>query len=236
MVYYYENNPKLVGTKIFDAIPQVGKCKINCNQCFFNHPGFYVDVSKNPHMPPIESVGDDGIVRVNTGNDSNVDREYVMERTKQYKNKFYNTSLPIFGFNSPFVFTANRKEEELPTMPTKVLPELMFVRLRVSPTNLDKIDIGVEAWTKLGVPVVLTFMRYYDEKPNISFFPWEYEWKIHILNGAWCATPNFIGDVMTRYNNNRLVSMCGSKNSSYCKDCLNCETYYRQAVKRMRKE
>jgi len=232
-MYYYENNPKLVGTKLFDCIPQTGKCPINCNQCFFNHAGFFVDVSVNPHMPPIESVGEDGIVRVNTGNDSNINREYVIQRTKQYKNKFYNTSIPSFGFDAPFVFTANRKEEELPTIVTKAQPGLMFVRLRVSPTNLDKIDMGVEAWTKLGVPVVLTFMRYYDENLQL---PAGYEWKKHILNSAWCATPDFIDDVMARYSNNRLVSMCGSKNSSYCKDCLNCETYYHQAVKRMRKE
>ena len=42
--------------------------------------------------------------------------------------------------------------------------------------------------------------------------------------------------VMSRYGDNRLVSMCSSIESSYCRACRNCETHYLQAMKRLRGE
>ncbi len=38
------------------------------------------------------------------------------------------------------------------------------------------------------------------------------------------------------YAQNRLVSMCSSINSAYCRDCRNCETHYLQTMKRLRGE
>jgi hypothetical protein len=42
--------------------------------------------------------------------------------------------------------------------------------------------------------------------------------------------------VMSRYAQNRLVSMCSSIDSAYCRDCRNCETHYLQTMKRLRSE
>ena len=44
---------------------------------------------------------------------------------------------------------------------------LMFVRLRTSATNLLLVDKAVAAWTAAKVPVVITFMAYYDHEPIV---------------------------------------------------------------------
>ena len=43
----------------------------------------------------------------------------------------------------------------------------MFVRLRTSATNLRLVDQAVAAWTAAQVPVVITFMAYYDHEPQV---------------------------------------------------------------------
>lgn len=220
-----KRNPKQDGTNIFNCIPQSGKCLIGCNQCFFNRENaFYTET---PAFPTLEEVGN-GIVKINDGNDSNLDREYVIQSTEKYAKRFFNTSIPNFDFPAPVVFTANRREELWATSPPfPVPPNLMFVRLRVSSTNLNRIDRAVKEWTGANVPVVLTFMAYYDNPPaNVEL----YEWKIRHVNEYWCPKPSFIQSVRNHYINNRLVSIC----ESYCKTCLNCETYYIQTAKRMK--
>jgi len=241
-----KRNPKLEGTNIVDCIPQAGKCPHNCTECFFNRKGaFYTEV---PSIPTPEEVGD-GIVRMNTGNDSNNQRDLVIETAKQYKRFFFNTSVPNYDFPGPFVLTANPKEEELAVMPIwhnqhwySPANNLMFVRLRVSATNLLHVDRAVTAWTEAQVPVVLTYMAYYTERPAVPLDVAAavsgpcYEWKVRHINSYWCPTKNFMRWVMDRYRNNRLVSMCSSLNSAYCRDCLNCQTYYIQTVKRLKGE
>lgn len=220
-----KRNPKQDGTNIFNCIPQSGKCPMGCNQCFFNRPGaFYTET---PSFPTLEEVGN-GIVKINDGHDSNLDREHVIKSTEKYPRRFFNTSIPNFNFPSPVVFTANPKEELWAASPSFPIPSnLMFVRLRVSSTNLYKIDRAVKEWTEAGTPVVLTFMAYYDNPPaNLEL----YEWKVRHTNEYWCPRPAFINSVRLRYANNRLVSNC----ESYCKTCLNCETYYVQTIKRMK--
>lgn len=240
-----KRNPKLKNTRLFDCIPQSGLCPLNCNQCFFNRPNaFFVDINQ-PHMPSPEEVGDN-IVRVNSGNDSNNQRDFVIAATKHYKHRFFNTSLPKFDFPAPVVFTANPREEERPYIPENVgAPiNLMFVRLRVSSTNINLVSDAAYAWTDADVQVVLTFMRYYDKKPDMQQAVIQYGldperiyiWKQHIINAYWCPTHEFIKETMSLFKNNRLVSLCGSLESSFCKDCLNCETYYWQALKRMHNE
>ena len=228
-------NPKQIDSNVFDCIPQVGPCSIGCNQCFYNRPdAFYVPIDK-PHVPSVEEVGN-GIVRMNCGNDSNHQRELVIETAQRYKHYFFNTSIPRFDFPGPVVLTANPSEEEShlyihPTAPNN----LMFVRLRVSATNLPLIDKAVEGWTALQVPVVLTFMAYYDKCPQVDEevvgLPEEecYEWKVRYVNSYHCPTPTFIRQVTQRYVGNRLVTTCGG----YCRDCHNCETYYWQTLKRL---
>ncbi len=227
----YKPNPKLVDTLIVDCIPQEGNCPVGCNQCFYNRPGaFYCNT---PNVPTQEDVGNK-LVRMNCGHDSNIKRELVIKTAEQFKFFFFNTSIPNFDFPGPVVFTANAKEEE-PAKLLSVIPEnLMFVRLRVSSTNLQLVDTAVHYYTGLCVPVVLTFMAYYDNCPNPNF----YEWKVRHVNSYWCPTVDFMKMVKERYyfTKCRIVSVCGSYEDGYCRSCRNCETYYVQTVKRMRGE
>jgi hypothetical protein len=236
-----KRNPKQEGMNLFDCIPQKGPCPYQCNQCFFNRPGaYYVPLDQMPLIPTPEEVGD-GIVRVNCGNDSNNQRELVIDAARQYKRCFFNTSVPCFDFPGPVVFTANAREEEPAVFMRPIPDNLMFVRLRTSGTNLLFVDGAVDFYTRQQVPVVITFMAYYDRKPEVSpsvglSLEECYTWKIRHINSYWCPTPAFMQRVMARYLDNRLVSMCSSLNSSYCRDCRNCETYYFQTMKRMRGE
>ena len=121
-----KRNPKQEGTPFFDCIPQIGPCPIGCNQCFYNRPGAYYVPIDQPHIPTPEEVGD-GIVRMNCGNDSNNQRDRVVETAKQYQRYFFNTSIPRFDFPGPVVLTANPKEEQegsyaMPTIGTRRPP------------------------------------------------------------------------------------------------------------------
>lgn len=226
-----KRNPKQEGSSVFDCTPQRGPCPLKCNQCFYNRPGaFYVDIHE-PHMPAAEEVGN-GIMRVNSGHDSNIDRELVIAATDKYKYRFFNTSLPQFDFPGPVVYTANRHEEQgVRLLPYPAPDNLMFVRLRVSSTNLAHIRRAVDWYAgKLCVPVVLTFMAYYDGAP-----PTEdgYEWKVRHVNSYWCARKTFILSVLRqeKARAGRMVTMCGTPNSNWCRDCRNCETYYWLTIK-----
>lgn len=245
-----KRNPKQEGTDFWDCIPQTGTCPFDCNQCFFNRPGaYYVPLDQMPLVPSPEEVGD-GLVRMNCGNDSNNQRELVIETARQYKRFFFNTSVPRFDFPGPVVLTANPHEEDgakyhYPQYHREswwAPSNLMFVRLRVSGTNLHLIDKAVLAWTAAQVPVVLTFMAYYTEKPKVdetaTVLPVDecYQWKVRHINSYWCATPRFMRAVMGRYAGNRLVSMCSSLDSAYCRNCRNCETHYLQTMKQLRGE
>ena len=234
-------NPKQVETVLFDCVPQKGKCPIGCSQCFFNRPGaFYTET---PSIPTREEVGD-GIVRMNCGADSNIQRDLVIATALKYDKFFFNTSIPRFDFPGPVVLTANPREEERPWQPIyedQIPRNLMFVRLRVSSTNLALIDEAVAWYTTGLIPVVLTFMSYYDAEPQV---PVEvaaevgkcYEWRVRHINSYYCPTKDFLRYVMRRYADNRLASMCGSVDVGYCKACRNCETYYLQTAKRLKGE
>lgn len=256
-------NPKQEGSNLWDCIPQVGPCPNNCFQCFYNRPGaFYVPID-SPSIPDPEEVGD-GILRMNCGHDSNLQRDLVIETAKKYKHFFFNTSIPNFDFPGPVVLTANPKEEDSCVYPHDIdkaweegkfqLDNLMFVRLRVSPTNLDLIERGVKCWTEKDIPVVLTFMAYYDQEPpgtklinhpddpmafvlknDQEFKKVVYRWQKRHINSYWCPTREFKQYVLQRMKKigGRLVTMCGTLDSNYCKDCMNCEIYYTQTIKHL---
>ncbi len=225
-----KRNPKQEGSGVWDCKPQVGLCPIGCDECFYNRPGaFYVDIDE-PHMPTLEEVGD-GIMRVNSGHDSNIDREATIAATDQYSERFFNTSVMQLDFPSPVVLTANPREESAFLRPPEIIPPgLMFVRLRVSASNQQLIDRAAEIWTAQGVPVVLTFMAYYSREPlvppGISVAVGEacYQWKRRHVNSYWCATTAFVLWTLGRYRGNRMVTMCGTPTSPWCRDCHNCET------------
>jgi hypothetical protein len=183
-------------------------------------------------MPSPEEVGD-GIMRVNSGHDSNIEREKVIQETSIYPRRFFNTSIPKFDFPGPVVLTANpREERDYYKPPEKDIPNLMYVRLRVSSSNLDLIKAAVLDWTWCGVPVVLTFMAYYDCDPPDRT---KYIWQTRHINDYWCATDEFRDETvlqMKEYGYRR-VFMCGSIVSNKCKDCHLCEALYWQTIKQM---
>jgi hypothetical protein len=230
------SNPKLVGSTIIDSIPQTGPCPLDCQECYYNGGRFYRELI--PLIPAQqEAVGK--IVRVNSGHDSNIQRELVIAATKDYPDKFYNTSIPVLGFGAPVVLTINGRNTDTEYIsPSQVkgdLKELMFVRFRLNTWNLDLCDAAVKEWTGKGVVFVITDMRYYDasavKKPD------DYLWKQHILNSYFCLKPEELDKVFRRYSDNGLVEWCGNKEtkSTYCKDCGVCQETYADTKLRMAK-
>jgi hypothetical protein len=220
-------NPKLKGSGIFDCKPQKGPCPMGCAECFYNRKdAFYFPIEED-QFPDFFEIGDKGIVRVNSGHDSNLNREYVIESTKKYPRKFYNTSIPRFDFPDPVVFTANRYEEDPSYSPKELdwdsLQNIMAIRLRVSSTNLDLIDSTVKEWTSFKIPVILTFMSYYTHCPDETL----YEWKVRHINSYWCPKKSFMVEVLKREKEigGDFVYACGIE-TGYCKDCHNCSNLY----------
>ncbi len=80
---------------------------------------------------------------------------------------------------------------------------------------------GMAVWTAAQVPVVITFMAYYDHEPKVpadvlgAVGELCYEWRVRHINSYWCPTKEFMHWVMSRYASNRLVSMC-SRSSIFC--------------------
>ncbi len=223
-------NPKQEKSNVYDCKPQTGKCPIGCNQCFYNREGaFYVDIDK-PHMPTLEEVGH-SIMRVNSGHDSNIQKEMVISETEKYGKRFFNTSLPKFDFPAPVVWTANSKEEE--EVPYVSIPDnVMFIRLRVSSTNWEKIEKAIKFYSNI-VPVVLTFMAYYDKEPEHAS---NYEWKQRHINSYWCPTRDFMRETLKKAKDigGRMVALCSDLDAYQCVACKNCESYYYQTVKHMK--
>ena len=233
-----KRNPKQDGSILFDCIPQKGPCPNQCAQCYYNRPGaFYLPIERR-HFPTLEEVGD-GIVRVNSGHDSNINKEHVISSTKKYPKRFFNTSIPKFNFPDPVVYTVNPREENQVLLPKDfihveyAIKRLMFVRIRVSSTNLGYVAQAAEEWGKVSVPVVLTFMRYYDnfERQHFEF----YEKRKNIKNEYWCPTPIFIRATLAFVRQfNSETKICGTPESSYCRDCMNCANFYYEAKERMK--
>jgi len=214
-------NPKMMDTNLIDCIPQTGECPIQCEECFYNGGRFYRTLDE-PLIPTLEDVRNK-IVRVNSGHDSNIQRELVIKTTMKYPHKFYNTSLPNFDFPAPVVFTCNGKHLRLVD---KHLDKLMFVRVRTSIFNLEEVDKTVEHYlVKHKIPTVLTFMRYYDGMKIPEKFKESFIFKKHILNAYYCHTIQAHLNILERYKGTG-VRMCGTPISSFCVDCRNCELLY----------
>jgi len=213
-------NPKMKGTNIIDCIPQVGECPLRCDECYYNSGRFYRTLDE-PLIPTLEEAKGK-IVRINSGHDSNIQRDLVIRATKCYEHKFYNTSLSNFDFPAPVVFTCNGRELHLVK---RGLDNLMFVRVRTSVFNMDEVLNATMYYLNHNVPVVLTFMRYYD----ISKIPISYRkgfvFKKHILNSYYCHTEEMQLRVLERFKGLG-VCMCGTPVSSLCVDCRNCEFLY----------
>jgi hypothetical protein len=250
----YIENPKTKGSGILCAIPQTGTCPVNCADCFFQTGRAYLEpLEKNlPNLPSLEdSLG--RVVRMNDGNDSNNQREIVESAAARYHDVFFNTSMPkdLGGYPGPVVLTVNpgNMTDVRAHLLEEIPDNLMFVRVRVNTWNRDLVDRVVAYYTGkvrhgefLGarpkdsktVPVVLTFMAYYEETlPEIE--QWKYVYRQRTLNSYWVLRDEIYQSIIGEYAGNPLVSMCGKDNRTYgCKSCGVCLREYFSTKERCR--
>jgi hypothetical protein len=238
MAYIF--NPKTAGSGIITAIPQKGTCPNNCEDCFFQSGRSYLEpLGENlPNMPSYDQAAG-RVVRMNDGNDSNVDRDLVIEASKSYPDVFFNTAIPrdIGKFPRPVVLTINPGKitdtcwngiEGRGLEIEDSIDNLMFVRIRTNTWNLKRVvDPAVDFYTSIDVPVVLTFMAYYGEnsiKPgqsDLTYFDRHREKNVPLmnsecyvqrkrtLNSYWAITTEAWRDIMSRYEDKNLVYSCG---------------------------
>jgi len=237
----YRENPKTKGSEIICCIPQSGKCPIGCRGCFFNSAGSYLDpVSENlPNMPTLREVGR-RIVRVNDGHDSNYQYRKVIDETKQYPRKFYNTSIPHLYFPAPVVLTINpggdtdRKWEKIEDPPKN----LMAVRFRANLWNVPMLREAIDHYGSRKVPILITVMTYGDVSDINESFESFYDYKKHVLNSYYCLSRVGLdllwGCVVPDPPLSDYVDLCGNAElwgEKYsCADCRNCEKLYWKAI------
>lgn len=226
-----EKNPKLEGSNIIDCIPQTGPCPNDCSECYYNDDRFYR--TKDEPLLPSEWDAEDKIVRVNSGHDSNVDRGKVIEATKQYKDKFYNTSIPQFNFPGPVMFTCNGRE----------LNHWFYAVTRSDDDNIMAVRHRTTIWNSIyslrdtiihynhqhpAIPVVITPMRFKEQESIHPQYRQYYEFKEHVLNSWWIPNKKAWEFWQYNYHPHGLILYCGSYESGLCKDCGNCEQLYLQ--------
>jgi len=237
----YLENPKTKGSGIVCCIPQTGTCPNKCEDCFFQSGRSYLEplADNLPNMPD-DIAG--RVVRVNDGNDSNVHREVVIASTDHIPMRFFNTAIPrdLAGFPGPVVLTLNPGNLTDSRWHLLSVPpiNLMFVRYRVNTWNTWLADEAVRHYTGKGVPVVLTFMAYFDTADHIPVDHREhYAIRKRTLNEYWAITNTAWRMVMDRFASNPLVHSCGMEGipgGSSCKNCGNCLREYFATVERMR--
>jgi len=240
----YIVNPKTKGSGILACIPQTGRCPMECDDCFFQSGRSFLEPldENTPNMPSYGKALD-RVVRVNDGNDSNINKKEVMEATRKYPMKFYNTSIPnLLHFDEPVVLTLNpgkmtdKEWHKLDPIPKN----LMFVRIRTNTWNLDTVVIpAVKYYTEREVPVVLTFMAYYDTKDKIPFSNEKnYEFRKRTLNSYNAITTKAWEFIMNLFKYNKYVDSCGKiegeKGDTHCRFCGNCLKHYFACIERMR--
>ena len=243
----YIENPKTKGSGILCCIPQTGSCPVGCADCFFQSGRSYLEPLKDnlPNMPDIDDVlKNHSIVRVNDGNDSNNNRDLVISSTQPYPLKFYNTSnrWELEKYDAPVVLTLNPGKltndyfHKLDPMPNN----LMFVKFRVNTWNLETACAAIDYYTCKNIPVVLTFMAYFntaedtiplEHRPN-------YIYRKRTTNSYWAITTEAWLEVMSNWRSDKLVYSCGhiegEKGDTKCKYCGNClREFYATRVRKM---
>jgi hypothetical protein len=236
----YIENPKTKDSGILCAIPQNKKCPIGCKDCFFNSGRSYLEpMEKNLPNLPDPKICENKIIRINDGNDSNIDRGEVIEIAKQYKNYFFNTALPqdLETFSSPIVLTINPSELTDKDFNRVICDNLMFVRFRTNTWNLELCDEAVKYYSNSNVPIVLTFMAYH-ELTDIPYLHQKYyiERK-RTLNSYFAITTAAWEMIMSKYKYNKFVYSCGKiegeLGDTHCKFCGNCLREYFNTKMRM---
>lgn len=236
----YIENPKTKGSGILCCIPQKGKCPNNCADCFYNSERGYLEPlnDNTPNMPSYqESLG--RIIRVNDGNDSNNQRSAVINNTMSYARKFYNTSFAedLAGYDAPIVLTVNPggiTDHDFHRV--RIIPDnLMMVRVRVNMWNLELVDEAVLYYTGRNIPVILTFLAYF-EQPIPKKHKNNYVWKKRTLNPYWCIKREPREKIVDKYALNKLVYPCGHRSfDTKCRYCGNCLKFYYATMEKLRR-
>ena len=234
----YKTNPKLAGSGIVGCIPQDGPCPYKCPDCYYQSGrGYNPDLVSN--MPP----SDWRVVRVNEGNDSNNQRDLVIERTLGYNHKFYDSSVPVHipDFPGPIVITVNpgkMRDVAFHKIKDPIPDNLMFVRVLATTWNKSIRDKAIEYYTSRKVPVVLTWFRFWETAYEMPEQDWcAYEYRKHVTNEYW-AIKNWAWKIeMEQYENNDYVFSCGKAegegHDSRCRFCGNCLREYFTTLERM---
>lgn len=185
----YKENPKMKGSGMLGCIPQQGPCPIGCEWCFFNERSYLDIMRETPNMPGKEE-SEGRVVRVNDGGDSSVNWPLSLISTRDYKDKFYNTSQVdhLREFDAPIVLTVNpgkMTDEDFWIVSKEDAEKIMFVRFRVNTWNLELMDKCIRYYMGLDIPTVATPMAY----PSLMPIPQEeikfYEWGKRTLNDYW---------------------------------------------------
>lgn len=237
----YITNPKCKGSGIIACIPQKGICPVRCDDCFFQSGRSYLEpLSEN--LPNMAEPNDLRVYRINDGNDSNIERDYVIKASAPYKMKFYNTSIPknIEKFDAPVVLTINSgKKTDKDVVLLKLIPKnLMFVRVRTNTWNLYLVEKAVNYYSAHEIPVILTFMAYFT-----TSIPEEYKndyiFRKRTLNSYLAITSEAWERVFEPYRYNKWVYTCGmaegEKGTTSCRHCGNCLREYFTTLERMEK-
>jgi len=238
----YRENPKTEGSGIICAIPQRGTCPNKCEGCFFQSGRSYLEpLDENlPNLPSLK-IATGRVVRINDGNDSNVNRELVMRTAQRYPMRFYNTAIPeeLDKFDAPVVLTVNPgvMTDDDAFLLSPIPRNLMFVRFRTNAWNLELADRVVAHYCGKETPVVLTFMAYYREQTPEKFND-KYIFRKRTLNSYWAITTAAWEEIMRRYRYNKWVYSCGKiegeKGTSACRHCGNCLREYFAAMEKLR--
>ena len=239
----YIENPKTKGSGIVTAIPQTGLCPNRCEDCFFQSGRSYLEPLKE-NLPNIPVRTEGRVVRVNDGNDSNVQRETVenVVRVNGWRDYFYNTAIPqrLEEFDAPVVLTVNPgKKTESGAYLLKDPPKnLMFVRFRTNTFNLQLADFVIKHYSAREVPIVLTFMAYFNMPVWFRADQPDYVFRKRTLNSYWAITTEAWEQVMKRYRLNCWVHSCGKiegeSGTTACRHCGNCLREYFATRERMR--
>jgi hypothetical protein len=233
----YKMNPKTGDSGIICCIPQKGKCKNGCPDCFFNTGRSYLSPLEDnlPNIPSVEQ-SKGRIVRMNDGNDSNCERDLVEKTAQQYDDYFFNTADPreLDTFSGPVVLTVNpgsMTDHDFCKL-LEIPKNLMFVRVRVNTWNVETVVVpSIRHYTGMNTPVILTFMAYYTEPVPKSEMD-TYIWKKRTSNSYYCMEQDYVDQIMDYFSDDPLVYKCGFKDTYDCSRCGNClREYYNTKVR-----
>jgi hypothetical protein len=232
-------NPKTKDSGVVTCIPQTGICPMKCDDCFFQSGRSYLEpLDKTLPRVPSDRLANGRVVRVNDGNDSNHKFDLVVEKTKHFQDKFYNTSMNknLDKFPGPIVLTVNPAKmtdtdfHRVGPIPTN----LMFVRVRVNSWNLENVVLpAIRYYTEKEVPVVLTYMAYYKEDIPEEYSSL-YTYKKRTTNSYYVLNEKGRKAIVDLEDKNPFVYECGYKGTFSCSRCGNCLREYYNTKERLR--